>query len=320
MNTSANGKFRPKKNSFTQVSNAAIRDENLSLRAKGLYSIIQSYITIENFTLYKGTLVNSCMEKGKGFENTWNELKEKGYLKQYRIRAREVDDKGNVIFNGFKYEYELLDVADLTTPSLISVGLNGEIILKNTTYTVPPQNGYSTTTTTEIVPPPNEPGTNRTMFAKVVSNNTNTNNTYLYNQSINHNTYIEEPEVIKEENDTIDYEKAVSKNIEYRSLKRSYGKIVDDIYRIMVDTLEDYPNTGTISIGCMEIAAVKVKKRLLELGYFDIIYVIECYEKINNEIFDKEKYLLKCLYNAKKTINAHYHNQVMKDDNFKINL
>ena len=33
-----NGKFRKKKVYFTQVSNVAIRDKNLSLKAKGLYA------------------------------------------------------------------------------------------------------------------------------------------------------------------------------------------------------------------------------------------------------------------------------------------
>ena len=47
------GTFRKKKIYFSQVSNEALRDENLSLKAKGLYALIQSYITIENFILYK---------------------------------------------------------------------------------------------------------------------------------------------------------------------------------------------------------------------------------------------------------------------------
>ena len=48
-----NGKFRKKKIYFTQVSNYALRDKYLSFSAKGLYSLIQSYITIPDFDLYK---------------------------------------------------------------------------------------------------------------------------------------------------------------------------------------------------------------------------------------------------------------------------
>ena len=48
-----NGAFKRKKINFTQVSNIALRDKKLSLKAKGLYSLIQSFITIENFLFIK---------------------------------------------------------------------------------------------------------------------------------------------------------------------------------------------------------------------------------------------------------------------------
>lgn len=95
------GAFRPKKIYFSQVSNYAIRDYKLSLKAKGLYSLIQSYITIENFILYKNTLKKSCMEGKDAFERAWKELKDKQYLLQHKIQDTETG-----LFN---YEYELLD-------------------------------------------------------------------------------------------------------------------------------------------------------------------------------------------------------------------
>ena len=52
------GAFRKKKISYAQVSNFALRDEKLSLKAKGLLSLIESYINLENFTLYKQFLIN----------------------------------------------------------------------------------------------------------------------------------------------------------------------------------------------------------------------------------------------------------------------
>lgn len=94
------GAFRKKRVYFAQVSNSALRDSTLSLKAKGLYALIQSYITIEGFTLYKNTLIKACKESKTAFESTWKELKDQGYLKQYKIQAE----------NGtFYYEYELLD-------------------------------------------------------------------------------------------------------------------------------------------------------------------------------------------------------------------
>lgn len=100
-NNNKNGVFRKKRVYFTQVSNNALRDNTLSLKAKGLYALIQSYLTIEDFTLYKKFLFSNCQEGESAFENAWKELKNKGYLIQYRLQDPET--------KCFYYEYELLD-------------------------------------------------------------------------------------------------------------------------------------------------------------------------------------------------------------------
>ena len=53
------GYFRKKKINFTMVSNSALDDDTLSLKAQGLYAKIQRYITIEGFKLYKNTDLNN---------------------------------------------------------------------------------------------------------------------------------------------------------------------------------------------------------------------------------------------------------------------
>lgn len=91
---------RRKEVPFSQVSNQALRDKALSLRAKGLYALIQSYITIPDFVLYKQTLINMGLEGKDAFESAWKELKNRGYLVQKRGKNSE---------GKFIYEYELLD-------------------------------------------------------------------------------------------------------------------------------------------------------------------------------------------------------------------
>jgi hypothetical protein len=115
----SNGKFRRRKTNFSAVSNAALQDKNLSLKAKGLYALIESYNNIPNFDLYKKFLMDRCMEGDKAFNSAWNELKQKGYLKVYRIPGAN--------HGRFSYEYELLDVADPSSPSIINLDRNGEI-------------------------------------------------------------------------------------------------------------------------------------------------------------------------------------------------
>lgn len=94
------GRFRKKRVYYTSISNEALRDEKLSLKAKGLYALIQSYLNIENFVLYKKYLKTLSKDGEKSFESAWKELVKSGYLVQYKYRG----EKGH-----YFYEYELLD-------------------------------------------------------------------------------------------------------------------------------------------------------------------------------------------------------------------
>lgn len=113
------GIFRQRKVNFTPVSNCALHDNSLSMRAKGLYAIIQSYITIPNFKLYKSFLIRNATEGQRAFDSAWKELKNAGYLKQFRIRTK----------GGFIYEYELLDEPDTSTPGTVNIKLDGEAVI-----------------------------------------------------------------------------------------------------------------------------------------------------------------------------------------------
>ena len=92
-----NGTFIPKPG-FTVVQNSVARDWNLSSGALGLYTRIQSYITMENITLTKGSLMERVPEGEYAFNTAWNELKSKGYLFIHVYPG----EKGR-----FVYQYEL---------------------------------------------------------------------------------------------------------------------------------------------------------------------------------------------------------------------
>lgn len=80
------------------VQNSVARDWNLSSGALGLYTRIQSYITMENITLTKGSLMERVPEGEYAFNTAWNELKSKGYLFIHVYPG----EKGR-----FVYQYEL---------------------------------------------------------------------------------------------------------------------------------------------------------------------------------------------------------------------
>ena len=113
------GKFRRRKTNFATVSNEALQDSKLSLKAKGLYAMIQSYINTPDYDLYKWYLLKLCREGERAFDSAWKELKEHGYLKLYRMPGQKRAQ--------FVYEYELLDVADQSTSSTINLNAKGEV-------------------------------------------------------------------------------------------------------------------------------------------------------------------------------------------------
>lgn len=85
---------------FAAVSNDVIRDTSLSLKAKGLFALIQSYITNESLIVTKAFLQEKCTEGEAAFENAWKELKKAGYLIQEKCKAE----------NGkFLYLYDLVN-------------------------------------------------------------------------------------------------------------------------------------------------------------------------------------------------------------------
>ena len=110
--------------SFCSLPNSVAQDKNLSLKAKGLYLLIQSCIESHEspFGLHKPSLMEKCKEGSDAFDSTWKELKKAGYLKQRRISHGDSESKG------FHYEYEFLDAADDSTPSFETLKSKGKNI------------------------------------------------------------------------------------------------------------------------------------------------------------------------------------------------
>ena len=95
------GKIRKKRTFYAQVSNVALRDETMSLKAKGLLAFIESYLSLDNFVLYKDFLMSKSLDGETAFRGAWKELKEHGYLIQYKLKDKETKQ--------FYYEYEICD-------------------------------------------------------------------------------------------------------------------------------------------------------------------------------------------------------------------
>ena len=117
----AEGFFRSKKG-FTVVQNEITRDVKISLKAKGLYLVIQAYISMPDKKWTKEDFRNLTKEGKKAFDSAWKELKDFGYLKVHFM-----PDNGK-----WKTEYELLDEPDLG-PHTLYHNSEGEVSSDNLT-------------------------------------------------------------------------------------------------------------------------------------------------------------------------------------------
>ncbi len=115
----SDGVFREKKG-FTVVQNVMIRDQRLSMKARGLYTTIQSYITMPNKSWKKSEFLRMVREGEKAFESTWNELKAAGYLKVHMYSKSAT----------WTVEYELLD-DPVDGPHTYYYNSKGELVRTN---------------------------------------------------------------------------------------------------------------------------------------------------------------------------------------------
>lgn len=146
------GKIRKRKVSFTQVSNIAIRDERMSLKAKGLLALIESYLSLDGFTLYKNFLISKSKDGESSFRGAWNELKDLGYLVQYKMKDEH---------SHFYYEYEVVDNPHVE---------NQHVEIHNMeTPTV--DNLQDGTSTSEKLSPYNNTLNNNTLFINIIHTN-----------------------------------------------------------------------------------------------------------------------------------------------------
>jgi hypothetical protein len=272
MKKNSEGIIRYKKTNFTMVSNTIICDTNVSLKAKGLYSLIQHYITIPNFILYKSFLMRKCSEGERAFNSAWTELKEAGYLKQHKYRS--------VGSQQFMYEYDLLEnpiIDDFEeSPDLQNVAVDPDLHFAQVESADFQKGG--TISNTEI-------------------NNTNSINTILSYQSNHTNDQIR--------NDTISEEDKQS-NIELLELNIEpdilIGELPDkkdeitEIFNLICDTVNS--DKPYITIAKEKKSIEVIRNIFFKLDSRHIKYVIDSLSKNTTKIKNPRAYLLTAIYNS----------------------
>ncbi len=321
----AEGFFRSKKG-FTVVQNEITRDNKISLKAKGLYLVIQAYITMPDKKWTKEDFLNLAKEGRKAFDTAWQELKDNGYLKVHFMPN-----------NGkWQAEYELLDAPD-PGPHTLYYNSNGEVSSDNVRRAEKKQNNLSGQEDTgecmeedENMEDDRYPqngsnakkddryphfGSNANGINGSGSNaNGGNNNKALYispdnntcKSNLNQNLYQQE---IMEQ-----YPMEYLKEL-YRAYDLILMGVPDEDVEMVMDILYDAINTTkkTIRVNREEKPSEVVRSRLLKLQCMDIMYAIEQYHKQTTEIHYQKAYMLSILYDARGQGHLDYANQVQHD-------
>lgn len=257
------------------MSNYHLRDTSLSLKAKGLLSLMLSLPDTWDYTT-KG-LSTICKDGIDSICATVKELECAGYIIRRRIRNNkgQLTDTEYTILEEPKRENPVLDNPVLEKPEQVSP------ILEKPKQENPMQ-------------------LNKEILNTKISNTDQS--IYQTEETINH--------IFNEKMDGIDiYRNIIKENIGYEILTLQYNKnqpnqIMELILEIICSTKK------TIRIGSESIPAAIVKERFMKLNQFHIEYVFECLEKNDTKIHNIRSYLLTALYNAKNTIDHYYQSQI----------
>ena len=279
---------------YTVMSNHHLRNTELSLKAKGLLSLMLSLP--ENWDYTTKGLAAICKDGIDSISSCIRELEKHGYI----IRERMRNEKGQLT----TIEYTILEQPKSAPPE------REKPIRENPVLDIPAQAEPIQENTALL-------NTNKSNIKEL---NTDISNTYPIK------SYQKEPEpakaaqLPKEKSDRIGYDEVetyrqiIKENIDYDVLSVNLNRdaaMLDEIVDLMTETVCTQKSSLVIA-GDTYPAAI-VKSKLLKLNSEHIEYVIDCMRENTSDIRNIKKYLLAALFNAPSTIDSYYTTKVHHD-------
>ena len=279
---------------YTVMSNHHLRNTELSLKAKGLLSLMLSLP--ENWDYTTKGLAAICKDGIDSISSCIRELEKHGYI----IRERMRNEKGQLT----TIEYTILEQPKSAPPE------REKPIREKPVLDIPAQAEPIQENTAQL----------NTNILNKKELNTDVSNTYPIK------SYQKEPEPIKaaqptkEKSDRIGYDEVetyrqiIKENIDYDVLSVNLNRdaaMLDEIVDLMTETVCTQKSSLVIA-GDTYPAAI-VKSKLLKLNSEHIEYVIDCMRENTSDIRNIKKYLLAALFNAPSTIDSYYTTKVHHD-------
>ena len=265
---------------YTVMSNHHLRDKALSLKSKGLLSMMLSLPEDWNYTT-RG-LAKICKEGVDAIGGALRELEAAGYIVRHQMRDRQgrISDTEYVI-----YEQPQPKAPDTPQPDTASPDTEkpAELNIEKSKTQKSNTQGASTDSIpfreTAAARPPERKGRDAMSVEEMQS-----------------------------------YRDLVLENIEYDHLCRefaTYREDLDEIVELIVETV--CARRKTTRIAGADFPHEVVRSRFLKLDSSHIEFVMECLHNNTTEIRNMKQYLLTVLFNAPTTMNNHYTAQVNHD-------
>ena len=282
---------------YTVMANHHLRNTKLSLKAKGLLSLMLSLPEDWDYTT-KG-LAKICKDGVDSICSTVNELEEHGYVIRERIR----NAKGQLT----DIQYTILEQPKPPQPG------QGKPKQENPVLDSPVLG-----TPKQEEPEQGNPAQLNTKKSSNQGLNTDLSNPEVSNP-IQSNPYEDELQAADGMGtDTRSsreiYREIILENIEYRHLVQNNQidrERLDELVELIVDTV--CSARKTIRIAGDDYPAEVVKSRFMKLDSSHIEYVLSSMQENTTYVRNIKKYLLAALYNAPSTISSYYTSLVNHD-------
>ena len=274
---------------YTVMSNHHLRDMSLSLKAKGLLSLMLSLPENWDYTM-KG-LSRICKDGIDSISGGIRELEEHGYLIRERVRGAN-GQLGSI-------EYTILEQPKEPTPAQ-EKPIRENPVQANPTLVTPVQEEPAQLNKDKSSNDPSRTDLSSTELSNPIQSNPPT------------------PAGVRMGTDRMGarecYREVILDNIEYSYLVQDSHidrEQLDEIVDLIVDTV--CSARKTIRIAGDDYPAEVVKSRFLKLDSSHVQYVMDCMKDNTTYVRNSKKYLLAALYNAPVTINSYYSSLVQHD-------
>ena len=271
---------------YTVMANHHLRNTDLSLKAKGLLSLMLSLPEEWDYTT-KG-LARICKDGVDSICAGVRELEDHGYVVRERIRNPN-GQLGAIEYTILEQPQEpKREKPERENPVQANPVLDYPVLGK---------------------PEQENPSQLNTYRTNKDESNTLSANPYPIN------SYPINPVTDQMGTDGMDvYREIVKGNIEYDIMKDNFPydhERLDEIVELMAETLAS--KKATFCIAGDTYPASTVKFKLLRINSLHIQYVFECLDKNTTEVRNIKKYLLATLFNAPSTMGSYYKAQVNHD-------